>query len=132
MRGKGKPFKPGNTLGKGRPPIPPDLLYVQKLTPDHVQRVFAKFSHMTREELQASLSDPSASMLEIMVGAVVAKAAKEGDQSRLNFLLDRTIGKVSSEEPEAVQPIGIRHEMSQLTTDALLKLVKEKTQEGAA
>ena len=122
MRGKGKPFKPGNTLGKGRPPIPPDLLYVQKLTPDHVQRVFAKFSHMNREELQAVLTSPDASMLEIMVGSVIAKAAKEGDQARFNFLLDRMVGKVKDVVEHSSKDLD--DDLDKIPREAIVRLLK--------
>ncbi len=97
---RGKPFakgNPGNRNAPGRPRMPLDLKNVQKISRDQIQRVFAKFSGMDREELQELLKDPRATMLEIMVGSVVARAAKDGDQSRFSFLLDRMVGKVKEE-----------------------------------
>ncbi len=125
----GRNFTPGNTLGKGRPVIPSDLKGIDKLTKDHVQRVFSKFAAMTLLQLQEALAAESVTMLERMVGTVIEKAAESGDYSRFSFLLDRMIGKVTGEEDAlpAPQGIGLNH----LTTEALLKLVKEKTGEAA-
>lgn len=56
-----------------------------------------KFHDMTREDLQAVVTNPKSTMLEIMVASIMAKAAKEGDASRFGFLLDRQIGRVPTE-----------------------------------
>jgi len=122
MRGKGKPFKPGNSFGKGRPKLPDDLAGVQKLTPDIVQRIFAKFAMMTSVEMQAALKNPEATMIEIMVGSVVAKAAKEGDQSRFNFLLDRMVGKVKDVVEH--QGADLDDELDRVPRSKIIELMK--------
>ncbi len=65
-----------------------------KLTRDEVETIMAKFARHSREQLQAVVQNPKTPMLEIMVASVMAKAAKDGDYSRLDFLLNRSIGKV--------------------------------------
>lgn len=82
-----KPYKPGQS---GNPSGKPAGL----LTKDQVSSVMGKFSHSTREQLQAVITNPKSTMLEIMVASVMARAAKDGDPNRMEFLLQRTIGKV--------------------------------------
>jgi len=72
----------------------PELKGVPRLKKEEVEAVLARFAHMSRAEIRAKMEDPKTTMLEMMVGSVVLKAYKHGDQNRLNFLLDRTIGRV--------------------------------------
>jgi hypothetical protein len=81
-------FKPGVSGNPGGKPA-------QLLTKDKVAGVLGKFSAMSREQLQEVIQNPRSTMLEIMIASVMAKAAKDGDPHRLDFLLQRSIGKVS-------------------------------------
>jgi len=85
-----KPFKPGQS---GNPSGKPKQL----LTKDKVSSIFQKFSCKNRIELQAVIDDQKSTMIEIMVASVMVKAAKEGDYARVQFLLDRAVGKVPNE-----------------------------------
>lgn len=67
------------------------------LTRDKVANIMSKFAHLTREELQKKIQHPDSTMLEITVAAIFARAAKDGDYQRLEFLLQRTVGKVREE-----------------------------------
>lgn len=58
---------------------------------------------MDRQAIQVRLQDPKTSMLELIVGGIVDKSAKDHDHLRANFLLDRTIGKVK-EQFEVTMP----------------------------
>lgn len=80
-------FKPGQSGNPGGKPA-------QLLTKDKVAGVLGKFSGMSGVQLNDVLKDPKSTMLELMVAAVMAKAVKEGDPHRLDFLLQRSIGKV--------------------------------------
>ena len=91
---RGKPFQKGNTFGKGRPPIPDDLKNVDKVTTETVHRVFSKYAGMTREQIRRLLEHPATPALEVMLGSIIGKAIKEGDHLRMNFVLDRLVGKV--------------------------------------
>lgn len=79
-----KPGESGNKNGK-----PANLL-----TKDKVSSVLSKFSHMSPEEIQAVLDDKKSTMLEAMVASVMKRALSDGDPHRLEFLLQRSIGKV--------------------------------------
>lgn len=82
-----KPGQSGNKSGKPK----------QLLTKDKVKGVLGKFSDMTRDQIQDVITNPKSTMLEIMVASIIVKAAKDGDFSRLNFILDRSIGRVAAE-----------------------------------
>ena len=80
-------FKPGQSGNPGGMPK-------QLLTQDKVSSVLGKFCMMTREELAKIVENPKSPMLDVMVASVMARAAKDGDYSRLEFLLARSVGKV--------------------------------------
>ena len=88
-----KPKPPGRPWVKGQSGNPAGKPK-QLLTVDNVSALFGRFATMTREKLQAVAQNPDSTMIEIMVASIMAKAAKDGDYSRMAFLLDRTIGKV--------------------------------------
>ena len=67
------------------------------LTKADVEKLFQKFAGKTKDELQLMVQDPKSTMLEIMVASVMVKAAKDGDAARLQFLLDRAVGKVKEQ-----------------------------------
>lgn len=84
--------------------MPLDLKGVQKLTPDFVQRLLAKFSSMSLEEVEKHIARDNATILDVMVGKCMVKAAKEGDHQRFGFLLDRMIGKLKAEVTHNIEP----------------------------
>lgn len=90
-----RPFKPGQSGNPGGRPK-------QLLTKEKVKGILGKFADMTRQQLQDIIKNPESSMLEIMVASIMAKAAKSGDFSRMNFILDRSIGRVTSEDVESI------------------------------
>lgn len=106
----GRDFKPGQSGNPaGKPPMPPELKAIKALTPGFVKMIIAKFARMSKEEMGQLLMKPPGSegapnMMEIMIGSIVAKAAQDGDYSRLNFLLDRSIGKVKEQVDITVAP----------------------------
>ena len=85
-----KPFKPGQS---GNPSGKPKGL----LTTTEVSGLLSKFCRLSRDELTAVIQNNKSSMIEITVASILAKAAKDGDYSRLEFLLARSIGKVKEQ-----------------------------------
>lgn len=77
----------------GFPALPPELKAIKALTASEVNRRIAKYARMTRAELDAALKDKATPMLEVCIAKVFVTSAALGDYSRLNFLLDRAIGK---------------------------------------
>lgn len=93
------------------------------LTKAQVEAMFQKFSVKNREELQAVVEDKKSSMLEIMIASVMIKAAKDGDYQRVQFLLDRAIGKVKDVVEQTNIDGGVKDLVDSVSTDDLLKLV---------
>lgn len=83
-----KRFKPGQS---GNPGGKPRGL----LTRAQVEACMGTMASMSREELQEVISNKKSTMLQIMVASIMAQAAKLGDPNRMEFLLQRTIGKVA-------------------------------------
>ena len=98
-------FGKGNKEGKGRPKLPPEIQSVKRLSKDAVERVLSKIVTMGPEELVNHLEDPKNSVLEHIVGRVAMAAIATGDPIRLNFLLERLIGK--AEAPEKYIPLQL-------------------------
>lgn len=91
-------FKPGQSGNpNGRPKLPEDIRKASQLTNEEFIRIANRFFSMTRGEIQETLQDPKATLLELIVGGIAAKAAKDHDHYRAEFLLQRTIGKVKDQ-----------------------------------
>lgn len=81
-------FKPGNP-GGGRPK--------ELLRRDDVRKIVGILAKMPKDKVAMLVADPTAPMLEVTVAAIFLKAATDACPARLNFLLDRAIGKVREE-----------------------------------
>jgi hypothetical protein len=105
MKTGGRNFQKGVSGNpNGRPKLPPEIKQIQKMSPTFVRAMINKLSRMTKDELAIHLKDPKTPVLEVTLGSIYAKAIKDGDYMRLNFLLDRTIGKVKEEVDISVTP----------------------------
>jgi hypothetical protein len=106
-KGKFKPGYSGNIAGK--PALSPELRMVRDLTPNYVKKIISKLALMDRASLMAWLEKPGEEAgpnnLEMVVASILVKATQDGDHSKLNFLLDRTIGKVVEQKIVTLQPV---------------------------
>ncbi len=78
----------------GRPKLPDDLREIDEITNQEVKRIVAKFSRMTKSEIEIAIRDPEIPMMHLTVASIFIQSAKHGDYGRLSFLLDRSLGKV--------------------------------------
>jgi hypothetical protein len=60
-------------------------------------------SRCTMDELRKVVADKNTDAADLMICQIVINAIKTGDQKRLEFILDRTIGKVK-DTLEVIQP----------------------------
>jgi hypothetical protein len=80
---------------------------------------------MTRAELEAVKASTKSSMIEITIAAIFIRAADDGDYSRLEFLLARSIGKVK-DIAEVHQTIeGNLEKLDKHPEKNVLKLLRE-------
>jgi hypothetical protein len=79
---------------KGGPGLPKDVKEARKLTQGELERAVNRYLHLSRGELKAAIEAPGTPMIEIMIASIIAQAATKGDQMRLDFILNRIIGKV--------------------------------------
>lgn len=109
-----KPYKPGVSGNpSGRPQLPEDLKKARKLNQIEVGRLINKYMNMSVNEIKDETEDLGTTALESMIGRIIIEAQKFGDYSRVNFLFDRMIGKVTEK---------VEHKMP---TPTVLKLIGE-------
>jgi hypothetical protein len=73
--------------------LPAELLAVDELTPFEVTLMISKAGRMDDAELDATLADGRVCVAMKAFSRVWKLAAEKGDVNRLEFLLNRTIGK---------------------------------------
>ena len=95
----GRPFQPGNPGGPGRPRgIDPKLSdYNKNLTKVRVIAMLSDMLDCDQDQLDAVLADRKTPALKAAIASVISACIKQGDYSRLEMLLNRTIGKVKDE-----------------------------------
>lgn len=118
-----KPGQSGNPSGK--PKIPEALRGIASLTQLETTKLISKYARMTREELEKAVREKNASVLELYIIAVFSKGIENGDPVRLSFLLDRAIGKVPVVK-ETDEELAMRQELQNLSTQELIRIVKEQ------
>lgn len=97
-KGPGKPFsKTNQPKVRGRTAVPKDLREAMELTKARLRGMINKHLWMTQHQLKTAMQNANTPMIELLVGSIIHKALVEGDQKRLDFILDRMIGKVKEE-----------------------------------
>ena len=106
---RGKPFKKGKSGNPGgRPKASNTMKELKKLSKNKFAEILMKFLYLTNEEIKEIVRNPKTAMLELMLGSVILKAIRTGDQQRLDFLLNRCIGRVTDSVDISIQPYIIR------------------------
>jgi hypothetical protein len=100
----GRDFKPGQSGNpKGGPGLPKDLREARKLGQLELERAVNRLIYLSRSELRAVIENPDTPMFDITIASIIAQAAQKGDQQRLEFVLNRIIGRVK-DQIEITQP----------------------------
>ncbi len=83
---------------RGRKSVPADLRAARSLTKATLEGLINKHLWMTSKQIDKVLEESSrVSMMERMIASIIQKAVIQGDERRLEFILDRLIGKVKDE-----------------------------------
>lgn len=94
----GKNFKPGQSGNpKGCPKIPEEIKEARKLNKLKVEELLNKFLTWPIDELIKFASNKESPVLELLIARILLEGIKRGDQTRLEFLFQRLVGKVKEE-----------------------------------
>ncbi len=83
--------------GPGRPAVTPLLKKLKVLNQEALTKILTELSTATVTELAAMSKDPTKTILEMTIISIWKKAYELGDQQRINFILDRLIGKTKEQ-----------------------------------
>ncbi len=118
-----KAGKSGNPTGITS--LPPELRAIKSLTPREVARVIAKFWRLDIDTLQTEIKGMKLSVGEMAIASIFANAIKHGEEKKLNFLLDRAIGRIQVAE-EHDEDIIARQELQGISTEELIRMMRER------
>lgn len=94
-RGKktgGRDYRPGHASpGPGRPRVPDDIKLARAYIGTDFEKIIHKYFYLSKRETEESLK--TAGMLERVMARMLIEAERYGDPRRLEFFLDRIIGK---------------------------------------
>lgn len=89
-------FKKGQIANpKGGVKLPPEVKTMRLMARIDFQRLADKYLHMTTAELRSVREDDNSTGIESMIASIIIEGRMGGDQRKLDFFLDRTIGKVT-------------------------------------
>jgi len=91
----GRNFQPGHKFGRGRPQLSADFKAAKLFTKDEIRNVISKYLDQTIEQLQALEAEKlSMRAIDLIVIKFIFDALK-GDHYKAEWLIARTIGRVS-------------------------------------
>lgn len=91
-------IKPGQVLNpKGRPRVPDDLKEARAMRAHDFEAAIYKHLDKTADEIKEALISHFTPATDLVVLKILAEAISKGDHQRLDFLLNRTIGKVKEQ-----------------------------------
>lgn len=91
----GRDFKPGQSGNpSGRPELPAEIKGARVLNKLELELVLTKYLRCSVSDLRENKDNQELSSLDQIAINIILKAIDYGDPIRLNFLLDRLIGKV--------------------------------------
>jgi hypothetical protein len=96
----GRDFYKGHKLtppGPGRPAVSPQIKAIKQLNATKLAEMLNEFINMDKEALIAKSKDPSTTVFELIICSILKNAYDKGDQQRINFILDRLVGKVKDQ-----------------------------------
>lgn len=92
----GRPFQKGQSGNPGgRHKLPEDIRKARALNQVELERTVNRFLYMDRAQVQEAIKNPETPMIDLMVASIMAQAAQKGDERRLEFILQRMIGRVT-------------------------------------
>lgn len=124
----GKDFVPGDPRA-GRPQLPAEVKGLTALTKAEATKALSDVLKLNLEELELLVKDRTVPSLQQWAARIVLHGIKHGDQQRLNFMLDRLVGKVK-EEVEVAHTIKPRVMILPSSGQTINIEFEDKPQEG--
>lgn len=91
-------FKPGQSGNPaGRPPHPPEIKQASQLSKTSFNAILNKYLHCNASELEFVVTNPNIPVIDMVVCKILLESGNKGDHVRLNFLIERLLGKVKEE-----------------------------------
>jgi hypothetical protein len=119
--------KPGSQTRKTKQNLPRDIVAARKLNAIEFERIVNRVLFTSMGNFEA-LMDPSNEVnrenlvIEQMVMALVRSAIQKGDHTKLEFILNRVLGKVADRvQIEAIRPVLIEDIETQRTVTLTAK-----------
>lgn len=103
--------------------LPEELRGIRSLTQNEVNKVISKYARMVLANLLEKIKDKKTPVLELAIASIFQSSIEKGDFAKLNFLLDRCIGKI----PDIIEDdddSDSREDIGRLSMNELLTLVK--------
>lgn len=109
----------------GRPRVPEELKGIQSYSTEEVRKLISKTGRMDDEEARVANLNACTSRLEKALIKCWGQAVEKGDVNRLEFLLNRSIGKAPLADPMAEVPDRVEMtEEQRLLASAFLRSLK--------
>lgn len=89
-----KDRKKASEAGKKSKKANKGLMDARKLTSQRFESIVYKYAESDLTQLKQAMQNPTTPAIELVVIKLLVKGIEQGDYQRINFLLDRTIGKV--------------------------------------
>lgn len=86
-------FQKGNKYGKGRLPVPVEANGLRLMNQRELEIILNRHIHKSVEELVSYSANAKNPTIDVLVAKILIQAIKRGDQNRLDFILNRLIGK---------------------------------------
>lgn len=91
-------FQKGNKLGKGRPPIPPEVKAARKFNKSEFELSVNRIFFLSVDKLRELISKEglkTTTVMDAIIARIALKGIEKGTTDELNYFMERLVGKVA-------------------------------------
>lgn len=110
----------------GRRKLPEEVRIAKQMTQNELILIFNRLMFMTEAQIREHLQNAKTPIFERAICKVLNKADQYGDPGRLEFLLNRTIGKVTDRIEHRGMALTIIEKLDGSETHLAATLIEEK------